>query len=586
MRRVKIVCTIGPASDSPEILRAMIQAGMDVARLNMSHGDHAYHAELIRRVRTLAHELRRPIAILVDLQGPKLRVGRMQEGGVPLRPGEEVILTSEPVVGEPGCIPIQNPELPGMVKAGERILLDDGLLELMVEESDGQTIRARVVVGGLLEDNKGMNLPDTRLELPSITEKDKRDVAFALEHQADWIALSFVRAAEDVHELRKLIVGRAALGRTTPIIAKIEKPEAVRNIDAIIEAADGIMVARGDLGIETSPEAVPMIQKMIIARCNRAGKPVITATQMLDSMIRNPRPTRAEASDVANAVLDGSDALMLSGETALGRYPVQSVQTMVKIAEEAERVRGLTAEERRDLHRHPAVTTVASAVGHAAVVTAEEVQAAAIITPTVSGSTAKKLSFFRPCIPIIAVTPSPLVYRQLALYWGVSPLMGSRRSTTDEVVEDAVRLSLEAGYVDQGDTVVVTGGTVGSVPGVTNLMTVRRIAQVLVRGQGIGDTRVVGRVLRIQPGEPCHHVVATSRDIVVAEQLSPECVEVLRQAGGVITREGDRDSFVALAAVELGVPAVVGAQGNWEELTPGRTIVVDAQTGNVYDWTE
>ncbi len=585
MRRVKIICTIGPASHHPDVLRAIIQAGMDVARLNMSHGDHAYHAETIRMVRALAHELNRSVAILADLQGPKLRVGKMQEGGVPLEPGQVIILTPEPILGEPGRIPIQNPELPRMVRPGERILLDDGLLELVVEGTDGHTIQARVVVGGILEDNKGMNLPDTELDLPSITEKDKQDVTFALEHQVDWIALSFVRTADDIHELRKLIAGRGALGRTPPIIAKIEKPQAVRNIDAIIQAADGIMVARGDLGIETSPEAVPMIQKMIIARCNHAGKPVITATQMLDSMIRNPRPTRAEASDVANAVLDGSDALMLSGETASGKYPVQSVQTMVKIAEEAERVRHLTAEGHQT-HRHPPVSTVAGAVSHAAVVTAEEVNAAAIITPTVSGATAKNLSRFRPNVPVIAVTPSPLVYRQLALYWGVYPIMGVRRSTTDEVVEDAVRLSLEAGYVDQGDTVVVTGGTVGSVPGVTNLMTVRRIARVLVHGEGIGDARVVGRVLRLRPGEPCHYLTATPTDIIVAERLDPECTELLRQAGGVVTQEADREGFAALAAVELGIPAILAAQGNWEELTPGRTVVVDAHTGNVYDWTD
>ena len=355
MLRVKIVCTIGPTSTDPEVLAQLIDAGMNVARINMSHGDHDFHARNIHTIREIAQERNRPVAILVDLQGPKLRVGEMQPGGVPLTAGEELILTTEEIIGEPGRVPIQNKEVPASIEEGrressmqsagetqERILLDDGLLELEVIEATETTVRTRVIVGGVLQDRKGMNLPQTKLTVPSMTEKDRVDVDFALEHQADWIALSFVRTAADVQALRKVVQSRAPLGRATPIISKIEKPEAVENIEEIIQASDGLMVARGDLGIETSPEAVPMIQKMIIARCIGTDKPVITATQMLESMIRNPRPTRAEASDVANAVLDGSDAIMLSGETAAGNYPVQTVQTMANIAKEAERVRSVT----------------------------------------------------------------------------------------------------------------------------------------------------------------------------------------------------------------------------------------------------
>jgi pyruvate kinase len=368
MLRVKIVCTIGPASREMPILRRIVASGMNVARLNLSHGTHEYHAETIERVRIVSEQLQKPIAILADLQGPKLRTGKMQEGGVPLEKDQELILTIEEIVGTPGRVPIQYKDLPRNVQPGEHILLDDGMLELEVIEANASEIRTRVLLSGLLQSNKGMNLPDASLDIPALTPKDLEDVKFALDHQADWIALSFVRKAHEVMELKAIIQNNSAFGRAIPVVAKIEKPDAVRNIDAIIEAADAIMVARGDLGIETSPETVPTVQKMIISKCLTAAKPVITATQMLDSMIRNPRPTRAEASDVANAVLDGTDAIMLSGETASGQYPVESVTTMVKIAEEAER---LMASTRGTMPiSAPRVFTAAGAICHAAVETA------------------------------------------------------------------------------------------------------------------------------------------------------------------------------------------------------------------------
>ena len=606
MLRVKIVCTIGPASNDAEILARMIDAGMNVARINMSHGDHEFHARNIHTIREIAQARNRPVAILVDLQGPKLRVGRMQAGGVPLSVDEELILTTEDIIGEPGRVPIQNHEVPGSIQMHEHILLDDGLLELEVIDATGTTVRTRVIVGGILQDRKGMNLPQTNLVTPSMTDKDQVDVDFALRQQADWIALSFVRTAADVHALRKVVQGHAPMGRATPIVSKIEKPEAVENIEEIIQASDGLMVARGDLGIETSPEEVPMIQKMIIARCIKTDKPVITATQMLESMIRNPRPTRAEASDVANAVLDGSDAIMLSGETAAGSYPLQSVQTMVKIAIEAERVGSVTQPHYRpsqeavdgffgssaagsaplDATGLSQALSVADAVSQATVETAQNVGAAAIIAPTVRGATAKKLARFRPSVPIIAVTPNHLIYRQLALFWGVYPLMGQRMNTIDEMLEDAVRIALQAGFVEQGDVTVVTGGVVGGVPGATNLMTVRRIAKVLMNGQGVGNRRMSGRVVRLKPGQSQldHHRLMTTQDILVAEELDPASTELIYQAGGLITAEGAPDSIAALAAVELGIPAILQASGDWDELVDGQTIVIDARTGNVYEW--
>ncbi len=476
--RTKIVCTIGPASRAPEMLRELMLAGMDVARLNFSHGSQSYHGENIERIRAVAAEVGKPVAILTDLQGPKLRVGEMEGEGVPLVSGEKLILTTRHVVGHGGEVPVQYAELPRDVEPGDRILIDDGLLELEVLSTDEETdITCRVITGGLLQTNKGMNLPRASHAIPAITDKDRQDLRFVLEQQVDWVALSFVRNPGEVQELKEMIRELSSARSLTvadspvPVVAKIEKPEAVDDIDGIIEAADAIMVARGDLGVETSPEAVPIVQKMIIAKCNAVGKPVITATQMLDSMMRNPRPTRAEASDVANAILDGTDAIMLSGETAVGKYPLESVRTMVRIAQEAERG-GLEGLARPRPPLGP-VTSIADAVSHATCATACDLEAAAIITPTISGHTARIISKYRPPCPIIAVTPSPVVQRQLALYWGVHPLLSRRTDSTDETIAGAVRAAQEHGLIKQGDVVVITAGAAGSGPGTTDIMKVQ-----------------------------------------------------------------------------------------------------------------
>jgi pyruvate kinase len=463
------------------MLRELMLAGMDVARLNFSHGDQSYHGENIERVRAVASEVGKPIAILADLQGPKLRVGEMEGEGVALTSGEKIILTTRPIVGHGGEVPVQYAELPREVESGDRILIDDGLLELQVlspplspptgGDEGGADIACQVITGGLLESNKGMNLPRASHAIPPITDKDRRDLRFVLEQQVDWIALSFVRHSDEVQELKGMIRELPTSGSPVPVMAKIEKPEAVDDIDAIVAAADAIMVARGDLGIETSPEAVPIVQKMIIAKCNAVGKPVITATQMLDSMIRNPRPTRAEASDVANAIFDGTDAIMLSGETAVGKYPLESVRTMVRIAQEAERG-GLEGLARPRPPLGP-VTSIADAVAHAARETACDLGAAAIITPTISGHTAQVISKYRPRCSIIAVTPSPRVQCQLALYWGVRPLLCRRADTTDEIIAGAVRAAQGHGLVKQGDVVVITAGAAGSGPGTTDIMKVQ-----------------------------------------------------------------------------------------------------------------
>jgi len=579
MLRTKIVCTIGPASRDPAILAALIRAGMDVARLNMSHGEPEFHRENIRRIRQLAEELDKPVAILADLQGPKLRVGTMPPGGVPLRAGETLVLTTESIIGGPGRVPVQYEHLPEAVRPEDRILIDDGLLELKVIGVQGGEIETKVVTEGTLTSNKGLNLPHASLAIPAITEKDRQDLRFAVEAQVDAVALSFVRSAEEVLELKRQIRDLATLGRPTPVIAKIEKPEAVDNIDAIIAAADGIMVARGDLGIEMSTEAVPMVQKMIIRRCNQAGKPVITATQMLDSMIRNPRPTRAEASDVANAILDGSDAIMLSGETAAGKYPVLAVETMARIASETEQ-----AEAELPL---PAILpnpepSFSEAVAHASVDTATDLDAKAILVPTVSGQTARTIARFRPRCAIVAATPSPITQRQLMFVWGVYPILAPRSNNTDQMLSDAVEAAKRHGYASEGDVIIITGGSVAWGVGSTNLMRVHLIECVLARGTGLGERRVIGRVRRLSPPlDPSVRI--DSDEIVVTPRTDPTFAPVLRRAQGLVTADAEEDSYSRLLALEIGIPAVVGIGEDIEALRDGMEVVLDAEWGVIYD---
>lgn len=473
MLRAKIVCTIGPASEDIAIIRQLIQAGMTVCRLNMSHGTHSDHKRRIDRIRQASEDLDKPIAILADLQGPKLRTGIMQEGGVPLIKGNLLTLTTEEIVGAPGRVPIQYKDLPSSVNPGEHILLDDGLLELEVLETSETEIKTRIVIGGVLSNNKGMNLPDASLSIPALSEKDLNDARFAIEQQLDFIALSFVRTDQEVYGLKEFIRANSPNGRDIPVISKIEKPEAVKNIDSIIEASDAIMVARGDLGIETNPEFVPSIQKSLIAKCLQAAKPVITATQMLDSMTYKPRPTRAEVSDVANAVLDGTDAVMLSGETANGAFPVEVVQMMARIAAETERVR--ISGQYQIKYPEPPVYTASGAICHSSVQIAQEANAKVILAPTVSGNTARLIAAFRPHVPILALTPDPVVQRRLCLVWGTTPMLTKRVNTTDDVVNDAVDMAIKQKLISSGDRVVVTAGVVSGGRTSTNLVMMREI---------------------------------------------------------------------------------------------------------------
>lgn len=482
MIRTKIVCTIGPASRDPQMLKQLIEAGLDVARINFSHGSHSEHAENISRIREAAQEVGKPVAILADLQGPKLRVGDMEEGGVLVRQGELVKLTTRDVSGQrleggETCqaeIPVQYDDLPQDVQPGERILIDDGLIELLLEDVEDTEMRCRVVTGGVIQDNKGLNVPGSALSIPAVTEKDWQDIDFALAQGIDWLGLSFVRSAEEVYNLQEVLNKKRTAANRILLMAKIEKPQALDSIEGIVDAADGIMVARGDLGIEIPTEKVPMVQKRLIRLANAAGKPVITATQMLDSMIRNPRPTRAEASDVANAILDGSDAVMLSGETAVGKYPVEAVKTMRRIAEEIEAAT-LTGPWTTPAHIPDAPDDVTDAVSHATAYTAYDLRVAAIIASTASGRTARNIAKYRPHTRIIAVTINPLVQRQLMMTWGVTPLLAPREYNTDIVLQNAIDAAHDAGLVQYGARVVLTAGVTSNMPGTTNLMTVELV---------------------------------------------------------------------------------------------------------------
>jgi pyruvate kinase len=482
MPRTKIVCTLGPASDDEATIRAMIEAGMSVARINFSHGTHADHARRIGLVRRLADEQGCYVAVLADLQGPKLRVGVLPPEGVLLAEGETVILHTRPAgsvggvpdarEGEPRTIPLPHPEVARDVSPGERMLLDDGLLELKVLDTDGEDIKTEVVVGGILSSRKGLSLPHTGLKRPSVTTKDQADIAFALDQEVDYFALSFVRRAEDIQHLRAFLAHRQA---EVPVIAKIEKPEAIDAFAAILSESDGIMVARGDLGIEAPAEEVPIYQKRIIRACNEASKPVITATQMLDSMMRHPRPTRAEASDVANAILDGTDALMLSGETAVGNYPLETVRTMARIARTTERNLAYAAWVQRAVTEESC--SVTDALSQATCEIAAELGARAIFTSTMSGLTAKMVARHRPAQPILAFSPLEAVCRRLALVWGVTPLRLEEFADTDVMIASAMEAACQRGLVEVDDLVVITAGVPLGGTGRTNLLKVHRVGE-------------------------------------------------------------------------------------------------------------
>ncbi|MDX2228357.1 MAG: pyruvate kinase [Leptolyngbyaceae cyanobacterium bins.349] len=571
-RRTKIVATIGPATSSPEVLRALIEAGATTLRLNFSHGTHEDHQRSIRLIRQTSFELNQPVGILQDLQGPKIRLGRFADGSIVLKKGDRFVLTSHIMTGTQAMSSVTYEPLADEVPEGAVILLDDGRVEMRVEEvkSAARELHCEVVVGGVLSNNKGVNFPGVYLSIKALTDKDRKDLTFGLDQGVDWVALSFVRNPNDVLEIKELI---SAAGKQVPVIVKIEKHEAIEEMEAILSISDGVMVARGDLGVELPAEDVPILQKRLIATANRMGIPVITATQMLDSMVHSPRPTRAEVSDVANAILDGTDAVMLSNETAVGKYPIEAVSTMAQIAIRIE-------QERLRRNLEASGRSIPNAISQAVGNIAEQLDAAAIMTLTKTGATARNVSKFRPHKPILAVTPHVDVARQLQLVWGVKPLLVLDLPSTGQTFQAAVNVAQEKDLLQEGDLIVMTAGTLQGVSGSTDLIKVEVVTAVRGKGVGIGQGSVSGRARIIQNSLEASHF--NPGDILVAATTTADMVDAIRKAAGIITEDASLTSHAAVIGLRLGVPVIVGVQNATAAIREGEIVTLDMQRGVVY----
>jgi len=581
MRNTKIVCTIGPASESIETLEQLMDAGMNVARLNFSHGDYAEHGQRIKNIRKASENKNKTVGILLDTKGPEIRTGNFKGGEAEITIGSTVYISMNEIEeGTAERFSITYEQLIDDVNIGSTILLDDGLIALEVVEIDQthREIKTKALNSGTVKNKKGVNVPNVSVNLPGITKKDAQDIIFGIEKGIDFIAASFVRRQSDVLDIKELLENNDATH--IQIIPKIENQEGVDNIDSILEVCDGIMVARGDLGVEIPAEDVPLVQKELIKKCNTAGKPVITATQMLDSMQRNPRPTRAEASDVANAIFDGTDAIMLSGETAAGSYPVESVQTMHSIAVKTE-----SALDHKSIlsQRSKSVgMTITDAISQSVTHTAMNLNADAILTPTESGFTARMVSKYRPRPIIVAVTFSEQVSRQLSLVWGVHPVMGKKVSSTDEMMDIAIDSSLKSGLCERGSRVIITAGVPVGESGTTNLMKVHVIGDVVAKGQGIGKTSAYGKLVFVKNAQEAEEKVEEN-DIMVTYATDRDMIPAIEKASGIITEEGGLTSHAAVVGLSLGKPVIVGVQNVFDVLTDGQEITIDAASGDIYE---
>lgn len=576
MRKTKIVCTIGPVTESEEMIRELILAGMNVARLNFSHGSYEEHKRRIDRIKRVREELRKPVAIMLDTKGPEVRLGYFKDGKAEIEKGQRFILTIRDIQGDNTQCSISYKELPEEVSEGSRILIADGVIELKVISKDKSDVICEVVNGGTLADRKNVNIPGATSKLPAITEKDINDLVFGINNEVDYVAASFIRRAADVLEIRKILEENN--GRFIQIISKIENQEGVDNCDEILNVSDGLMVARGDLGVEVPPEDMPLLQKMLIKKANEKGKPVITATQMLDSMIRNPRPTRAEVTDVANSILDGTDAIMLSGETAAGKYPIETVKTMSAIAERTETILDYSKGLRLFSNKK---NTIVNAISHASCTAAFELEAAAIITPTHSGSTARMVSKLRPKAPIIAATPNERTMRRLCLSFGVYPVKVPNTESTDDMIELSVNSAVVTELVKSGDLVVITAGIPSGVAGTTNLIKVHIVGEILAKGIGIGDRSVTGKICII---EDINENGSSFRegDILVTRSTDKDMVPIMEKASAFIVEEGGITSHAAVVGIELGKPVIVGVKNALDVLRNGQTITMDTARGLIY----
>ncbi|QMV40748.1 pyruvate kinase [Cohnella cholangitidis] len=577
MRKTKIVCTIGPSSESLENTKKLISAGMNVARLNFSHGDFEEHGTRMKTIRQACQDLNKTVAILLDTKGPEIRLGKLKEEPIELVQGEYITLTTEEILGDINRVPITYKELPSDISVGSTILIDDGLIGLTVVDIQGTEIKCQIVNSGQIKSKKGVNVPGVAISMPGLTEKDIGDIKFGIEMGVDFIAASFVRRASDVLEIRELLERHDA--RHIQIISKIENQQGVDNLDEILEVSDGLMVARGDLGVEIPAEEVPLVQKLMIEKCNRAGKPVITATQMLDSMQRNPRPTRAEASDVANAIFDGTDAIMLSGETAAGKYPVESVETMSRIAERAE-----SALHYREIFIKQAnaqQTSVTEAISQAVANSALDLDARAIVTSTESGYTARMISKYKPKSQIIAVTPVDQVLRRLQLVWGVLPVKGVSAKTTDEMFEIAVKGAMETGTVRLGDTIIITAGVPVGRSGTTNLIKIHNVGELIAKGQGIGSQSATGKVVIANTPEEAIRKMKPGA-ILVAPSTDKDYMPAFEQAAAVITECGGITCHAAVVGLNLGIPVIVGVNDAIKLLKDEMEVTLYAEHGVIY----
>ncbi len=581
MRKTKIVCTMGPATEDDVVLRGLMLAGMEVARINFSHGTHESAKRVMDRIKRIRSELDLPIAILLDTKGPEIRIKTFKEGKVNLSAGQRFTLYTEDVEGDENGVSITYADLPKDIKPGTTLLIDDGLIELEALTVKNGKIVCEVRNGGVVSDRKGVNVPNISLSMPYMSLKDEEDIIFGVEQEVDFIAASFVRTPEDVMSVRRILEKNG--GKNIDVIAKIENAQGVQNIDEILRVSDGIMVARGDMGVEIAMQDLPVIQKQLIKKTYSAGKVVITATQMLDSMIRNPRPTRAEVTDVANAIYDGTSAIMLSGETAIGKYPIDTVKTMASIAERTEK--DINYVQRLKNLNFTVGMDVTNAISHATCTTAHDLGAVAVIALTYGGNTARMLSRFRPCCPIIAPTMNERALRRLNLSWGVVPVKSKKCTSTDELFEHAVQCAEESGLVSKGDLVVITGGVPIGISGTTNIMKVHLVGHVLVSGTGITDHTVTANVCVVNSAQDIAKNFRNG-DIVVTKTVTGDMVGLIKNASGIVCEETGADSKGAILGMALDIPVIIGANGATQILKSGTTVTIDAQSGFVYGGVE
>ena len=574
LKKTKIVCTLGPSSNTPEIIEKMIKAGMNVARFNFSHGSHEEHKQRIDMVRAASQKLGIPVALLLDTKGPEIRLGKFKNGSIMMEAGKDFTLTARDIEGDETIASMNYKELPQDVKAGDHILLSDGLVNLEVVSVEGEDIHTKILNSGKMSDRKRVAVPGIAINLPAVSETDAADIEFGCRMNMDWIAASFIQRGKDVLTIRKILEKHDSHMK---IISKIECQAAVNNIDDIIKMSDGIMVARGDLGVEVPAEEVPMLQKVLIHKCQAAGKPVITATQMLESMCNNPRPTRAETSDVANAILDGTDAIMLSGETAGGLYPVEAVETMARVATFTES--NFTPKSYEDVDAESTTTT--ESIGKAVVKIAKDLHAAAIIASTERGGTAQMISKFRPACPIVAVSPHEAIVRRLQLNWGVQAVTGKEANDTDAVVDNAIFAALDNDLIKAGDLVVLTAGVPVAKAGSTNMIRVQVVGDVLLRGTGIGRNSAIGKVCVAESKEDLEKNFSDGC-IVVLRSARAEFVDYMKRASAIVSEEAGLTSESAIVAITLGIPTVVGAAHAVDTLENGEIVTVDASRGTIF----